>query len=273
MRSARCAITLMALATGWLAHPDAQDARQAATTATPPEVTISSTPIGPVFADSDGYTLYVTRRDTEPNVSTCLGECTSVWWPVRASGDALPPGDWSLVARDDGAPQWAYKGRPLYRYRWEERTNWAIGQGNLWQIATVDPFPDHVRRRRSYLRAGAAQTRFPVKAAPPGIVAETTPLGVVLADAQGMTLYVAPADCEPACDGVWAPLPAPAAAVPIGDWAVSPRADGVAQWTYKGQPLFRCGKDVRRGEATCVEDGGRTVAVPAALLVREGDGG
>ena len=272
MRSRTCALALAAMAAGWAGQVHAQEAGAAAP-ATPPEITIGSTPIGPVFADAEGYTLYVTRRDTEPGVSTCFEDCASVWPPVRASAGAAAFGEWSLVERGDGAPQWAYQGRPLYRYRWEQETNWAIGQGNLWQIATVDPFPDHSRRRRSYLRTAGRQTRFAVEPAPPGIVAETTPLGVALADARGMTLYVAPAGCEPACGDPWTPLRAPAAAVPVGDWSVVGREDGRTQWAFRGQPLYRCTKDVLPGEASCVHGGGRIVEVPPAMVVAAGDGG
>jgi predicted lipoprotein with Yx(FWY)xxD motif len=270
MRGGGYLIALAALGAGWPAPAGAQEA---ALPATPPAITFGRTPIGPVFADAEGYTLYVTRRDTEPGVSTCFGPCASEWPPVRASAWAQPFGNWSLVARGDGTPQWAYRGRPLYGYRQEEQKDWAIGQGNVWQIATVDPFPERGGRRRSYLRAGVRQTRFEVEDAPPGIVAETTPLGVVLADAQGMTLYVAPAACRPACAGMWAPLRAPAAAVPFGDWSVAPRPDGVAQWLYRGRPLYRCTRDAAPGEAACVRDGGRIVEVPPALLVRDGNGG
>ncbi len=270
MRAGRYVIALAALGAGWAAPAGAQEA---VLPATPPEITFGSTPLGPVFADAEGYTLYVTGRDAEPGVSTCLGPCTSVWLPVRASAEAEPLGDWSLVARGDGAPQWAYRGRPLYRYRHEEEKDWAIGQGNVWQIATVDPFPVRGGRRRSYLRGGARQTRFDVDGAPPGVVAETTPLGLALADAQGRTLYAAPAACQPACAGIWTPLRAPAAAVPFGDWSVAPHVDGVAQWVYRGQPLYGCTRDTRPGEAACVADGGRIVEVPTALIARDGSGG
>jgi predicted lipoprotein with Yx(FWY)xxD motif len=271
MRSGVCALALTALAAGWVSNLGAQEA---AATVTPPEITIAGTPVGPVFADVDGYTLYVTRRDTDPSVSTCFEACATEWPPVRASAGAEPFGDWSLVERPDGAPQWAYTGRPLYRYRWEEDTNWAIGQGDLWQYATVDPFPVGGARRRGYSRTAFVPTSFSVTGTPAGIYAETTPLGVVLTDATGMTLYVAPADCGPTCGFPWAPVPAPAAAAAVGDWSVVPRADGTGQWAYQGQPLHSCVLDAKPGEATCVHDGGEVVQVPptltAPLLQRPG---
>ena len=269
-----CALALVALTVGWPVDAGARSGQEPPP-ATPPEITIGSTPVGPVFADAEGYTLYVTRRDEDPDVSTCLGECASVWPPVRASaGAAAVRRMVTHLSGEDGAPQWAYRGRPLYRYRWEEETDWAIGQGDLWQFATVDPFPDHSRRRRSsYLRTAGRQTRFAVEAAPPGIVAETTPHGLALADARGMTLYVAPAGCEPACGDRWTPLRAPAAAVPTGDWSVVTRDDGRAQWAFKGQPLYRCTGDVMAGDVSCVAEGGRIVEVPPALMVADEDGG
>ena len=84
---------------------------------TPPEITIQETPTGPVFADVGGYTLYVTERDEEPSVSTCFGPCASEWPPLRASADATPFGEWTLVPRDDGLPQWAYRRVLTYRKR------------------------------------------------------------------------------------------------------------------------------------------------------------
>src|SRR5262245_2200605 len=55
---------------------------------TPPEITVQPLPPGPVFADANGYTLYVSDRDTEPGKSACTDACTKEWIPVRASTDA-----------------------------------------------------------------------------------------------------------------------------------------------------------------------------------------
>ena len=87
----------------------------AAAIATPPEITIQDTPAGPLFADRKGFTLYVTDRDKEPGKATCVGPCAEQWVPLRSEAETKAFGEWTLVARTDGRPQWAYKGRPLYR--------------------------------------------------------------------------------------------------------------------------------------------------------------
>jgi predicted lipoprotein with Yx(FWY)xxD motif len=49
-------------------------------------------------------------------VSRCNEGCASAWPPLRASigkvGEQV--GDWTIIARDDGGRQWAYKGHPVY---------------------------------------------------------------------------------------------------------------------------------------------------------------
>ena len=231
---------------------------------TPPDIIINSTPAGPVFADPKGYTLYVTERDSEPVTSTCGGPCATQWPPLRAGANPKPFGDWALVPRDDGSPQWAYKGRPLYRYRWEARTGWAEAQSGVWRIATTSPFPVRGTRRRS---RGVPKTRVVVSGVPGGIVGQVTPSGTVLADWNGMTLYTLPAAgmCVDRCLDTWTPLTAPMAAVPSGDWTLVRRPGGVMQWAHEGQALYRCTEDVVPGDTRCEStdaSGGHAVRVP-----------
>ena len=239
-------------------------AQSAADLVTPPDIIINATPTGPVFADPAGYTLYVTQRDSEPGTSTCSGLCAAEWPPLRAAGDPKPFGDWTLVPRDDGAPQWAYKGRPLYRYVWEARTGWAEAQSGVWRIATTSPFP--VRGAGSRSRA-VPKTRVVVSGVPGGIVGQVTPLGTVLADRNGMTLYTlrATGQCVDRCLETWTPLAAPMAAVPNGDWTLVHRPEGAMQWAHKGQALYRCTEDMVPGDTRCEwtdDGGGHAVLVP-----------
>jgi len=61
--------------------------------------------------------LYV-RDGDGPSVSRCAEGCISAWPPLVATigkvGERV--GDWSIIARDDGREQWAYKGRPVYTH-------------------------------------------------------------------------------------------------------------------------------------------------------------
>lgn len=59
--------------------------------------------------------LYVYDGDT-PGKSNCNIECASEWRPLLVSGDESTEqvGDWTVITREDGERQWAYKDRPAY---------------------------------------------------------------------------------------------------------------------------------------------------------------
>ena len=58
-------------------------------------------------------TLYTFTKDSA-GTSACYGKCAEAWPPLAADAGAAPVGDFSVVARNDGTSQWAYKGLPLY---------------------------------------------------------------------------------------------------------------------------------------------------------------
>ena len=84
------------------------------------------------------------------------------------------------------------------------------------------------------------------------------PLGAVLVDARGMTLYHLSAEhggrficTAAACTGIWHPLTIPAGSTPSGAVAslgTVKRPDGTTQVTYKGAPLYTFGQDQKPGE-------------------------
>jgi predicted lipoprotein with Yx(FWY)xxD motif len=59
--------------------------------------------------------LYTYDRDGREK-SNCNGGCASAWPPLLVPDEELGPrlGDWTIVVRDDGRRQWAYKGHPIY---------------------------------------------------------------------------------------------------------------------------------------------------------------
>lgn len=60
------------------------------------------------------FRLYVYDKDG-PDKSHCNGGCASAWPPLRVSAsEKSPVGDWSIIQRDDGSRQWAYKKHPVY---------------------------------------------------------------------------------------------------------------------------------------------------------------
>ena len=89
-----------------------------------------------VFVDAKGMTLYTFDRDT-PGKSNCNGPCAVNWPPFGAPADAKPTGDWSVITREDGRKQWAYKGKPLYTWAKDQKPGDRSGDGfnNLWRLA------------------------------------------------------------------------------------------------------------------------------------------
>ena len=65
------------------------------------------------MADGRGMSLYWNDNDRAER-STCTETCLQRWRPLNAPMAAQPMADWSIVKRDDGSRQWAFKGRPLY---------------------------------------------------------------------------------------------------------------------------------------------------------------
>lgn len=91
-----------------------------------------------VFVGPTGMTLYTFDRDAAgTGKSVCNGPCATNWPPFAADAGAAASGDWSVVTRDDGAKQWAYKGKPLYFWVRDQKPGDRTGDGfnNVWKLA------------------------------------------------------------------------------------------------------------------------------------------
>ncbi|HEX4408443.1 MAG TPA: hypothetical protein VH206_06710 [Xanthobacteraceae bacterium] len=131
MRSSILAcLTAFALCTATLALDTAAHAQTAPATA-------GTTAKGKALVDARGMTLYIFDRDVAGK-SNCNGQCPTIWPPLAVAADAKASGDWSIVARDDGAKQWAYKTKPLYTFNKDAKPGDAGGDGvnNVWHLAT-----------------------------------------------------------------------------------------------------------------------------------------
>lgn len=90
------------------------------------------------LTNSAGMTLYTFDKDTAGSgKSVCNGPCAANWPPLTAAADAKASGDFSIVTRDDGARQWAYKGKPLYLWVKDAKPGDRTGDGvnNVWHVA------------------------------------------------------------------------------------------------------------------------------------------
>ena len=89
-----------------------------------------------VMTNTAGMTLYTFDKDAGGK-SACNGPCAANWPPLMAGADAKASGDWSIVVRDDGAKQWAYKGKPLYLWSKDQKPGDKTGDGfnSVWHVA------------------------------------------------------------------------------------------------------------------------------------------
>jgi predicted lipoprotein with Yx(FWY)xxD motif len=91
-----------------------------------------------VFTNDAGMTLYTFDKDaTGSGKSVCNGPCAKNWPPLMASAGDSASGDWSVVTRDDGSKQWAYKGKPLYLWIKDQKPGDRTGDGfnKVWSLA------------------------------------------------------------------------------------------------------------------------------------------
>ena len=88
------------------------------------------------LVDKNMMSLYTFDNDTRGH-SNCNGEC-AVKWPPLAGEDGMGlPSGYSLITRDDGSKQIAYKGQPLYLWFKDQHPRDMSGDGvkGVWHLA------------------------------------------------------------------------------------------------------------------------------------------
>ena len=92
---------------------------------------------GGMLVNTAGMTLYTFDNDVPGSgKSKCNGPCAALWPPALAAADAKPEGDLTIVTRDDGAKQWAYKGKAIYLYAADKKPGDATGDNfkDVWHV-------------------------------------------------------------------------------------------------------------------------------------------
>ena len=90
-----------------------------------------------MLTDSDGMTLYIFDKDVTGNgKSVCNDAWAKNWPPLLAKTGGAANGEYSLVTRDDGATQWAFKGKPLYLWIKDKKPGDMTGDGvnDVWHV-------------------------------------------------------------------------------------------------------------------------------------------
>lgn len=91
---------------------------------------------GEILTDAKGMSLYTFDKDAK-GVSNCNGDCAKKWPPVTAAAGAKAEDEMSLVTRQDGSQQWAFKGMPLYLWQGDKKAGDVTGDGigGVWHLA------------------------------------------------------------------------------------------------------------------------------------------
>lgn len=84
--------------------------------------------LGKVLADAQGRSLYVFDKETS-GIPLCQGECARLWPPLLSDGNSPMATPFFLIPRDDGSRQWAWNGRPLYRWIGDSAEGDVTGDG------------------------------------------------------------------------------------------------------------------------------------------------
>lgn len=90
-----------------------------------------------VLTGPNGMSLYTFDRDQAgAGRSVCNAQCAVNWPPFLVSGGTAT-GEWTVIRRDDGKDQWAYKGKPLYYWIRDQKPGDRTGDGvnGVWRVA------------------------------------------------------------------------------------------------------------------------------------------
>jgi len=91
-----------------------------------------------VLIGPNGMTLYTFDRDVAGSgKSACNGGCATSWPPLPVAETAKPMGDYTIIVREDGMKQWAYKGLPLHYWSKDSKPGDRTGDGfnKVWKVA------------------------------------------------------------------------------------------------------------------------------------------
>ncbi len=232
----------------------------------PPAFAVKTVATGRLLTNHIGFSAYVWDGDAA-NKSNCVGNCLNDWSPILASQSAQPQGEWGVIERSPGVKQWTYRTKPVYT-RVQDRRFRSLEGGDVagWHNVYTQKWPNP----------------------PQEFTVQDSRIGQVLADKNGMTLYVYQcgddaldqlscdhptttqayrlAICgngDPAlCNKTFAYVPAPRG-VKVNNmiWGTSwidpqtghlakPEAPGAVHvWTFRDRPVYTHGGDKKPGDA------------------------
>jgi len=94
-----------------------------------------------ILVSTNNMTLYTFDNDqANSGKSSCNGDCAINWPPLLVDANASSYGSYSIITRDDGKKQFAYKGKPLYYFLMDKKPGEQNGNGyanNTWHIVQM----------------------------------------------------------------------------------------------------------------------------------------
>jgi len=90
----------------------------------------STTSKGLTLTDAKGMSLYTFDKDSAGK-SACNGPCATNWPVLKAEASDQASDNYTIITRDDGGKQWAYKGKPLYTFAKDQKAGDITGDGFL----------------------------------------------------------------------------------------------------------------------------------------------
>ena len=199
-----------------------------------------------IFASAKDLPFYTFDKD-EPNKSNCYDECATLWPPAVVTEGVQPVGRWSVLERADGVRQWAFNGAPLYTYSKDDASGdtsemaMYMGGGGpkghdvdgVWHVFEIQP--------ETWLNL------------PQGISVEEvlTAPGQVYSNDNRLPLYTYSGNpnSDKALGDKWVPFAAYQLALPVGDFSVIAREDGIYQWALNGKALYTYVGDAEYGDS------------------------
>jgi predicted lipoprotein with Yx(FWY)xxD motif len=247
---------------------------------------VADSSFGKILVSTEGKTLYGFTNDTAAK-STCYGACATAWPPVIVDDDwSVGPGldisVFSTIAREDGTQQLMAGKFPLYEYAGDAAPGDTTGQGSgdVWfvvgtdaKLMTAKPSAPNAQPSPPVTTARAAATPAPAPVAAASVKLADSPLGKIMVDTDGRTLYGFTKDtngsptCTDACAKAW-----PASSVngqPVAGTGIAATLKAVTSpaggsMIVAGKwPLYRFAGDSAPGDINGQGSGGVWFAVAA----------
>ena len=214
---------------------------------------------GSLIIAESGLSLYTFDNDLL-GTSNCIGtpddtDTCAVTWPPLLAGDGAVANDvMTIITRDTGEAQWAYKGRPLYHFSGDTAQGDINGDGlnDVWHLSRPMPLTTAIINDVSTYVGNET------------ISSVTDSAGVLEAarlNKEGFTLYTFDNDpiddsvCAGSCINAWPPLLADEGSMAMAPLSLITATNGNVQWAYKGKPLYFFANDSAAGDVNGDEAG------------------